>query len=65
MAPPTPVASVVVTPAEASLNVGSTVQLTATTTDASGNALTGRVVSWASNNTTAATVSASGRRSRQ
>ena len=55
-----PVASVTVAPASASLQVGQTVQLTATPQDASGNPLAGRVVTWASSNTAMATVSVSG-----
>src|SRR5207249_1236164 len=55
-----PVASVTVTPATASRQAGQTVQLTATPKDASGNPLSGRTVTWASNNTTAATVNGSG-----
>jgi len=55
-----PVASVSVTPASASVNEGKTVQLTATPRDSSGNALSGRTVTWASSNTSVATVSASG-----
>jgi parallel beta-helix repeat protein len=55
-----PVASVTVAPASASLQVGQTVQLTATPKDASGNPLAGRVVTWASSNTAMATVSSSG-----
>ena len=55
-----PVASVVVTPAAASLTVGGTVQLTATPLDSVGTALAGRAVTWASSNTTVASVSASG-----
>jgi uncharacterized protein YjdB len=58
--PPPAVASVSVTPATASVVAGQTVQLTATPQDASGNALTGRVVTWASSNTAVATVNASG-----
>ncbi|HTD70324.1 MAG TPA: Ig-like domain-containing protein, partial [Gemmatimonadales bacterium] len=55
-----PVASVTVSPTSASLLVGQTVQLTATPKDANGNPLTGRVVSWSSNNTSVATVDGSG-----
>jgi Bacterial Ig-like domain (group 2)/Calcineurin-like phosphoesterase len=55
-----PVASVTVSPATVSLQPGQTQQLTATPKDASGNALSGRVVTWASGNTAAATVSGSG-----
>jgi uncharacterized protein YjdB len=56
-----PVASVTVSPASGSVQVGATLQLTATARDASGNLLSGRAVTWASSNTAAATVSASGR----
>jgi uncharacterized protein YjdB len=55
-----PVASVTVSPTTASLQVGQTTQLTATPKDANGNPLSGRVVTWASSNTTVATVSGSG-----
>ena len=55
-----PVASVTVTPATASLLTGQTAQLTATTKDANGNILSGRVVTWSSSNTTVASVSSSG-----
>src|SRR6266550_627906 len=55
-----PVASVTVTPASASVQQGATAQLTATPRDANGTALTGRVVTWGSNNTAVATVSSSG-----
>ncbi|HVH69064.1 MAG TPA: Ig-like domain-containing protein [Gemmatimonadales bacterium] len=55
-----PVASVTVTPATANLQPGQTVQLTATPKDASGNPLTGRAVTWSSNNASVATVSSSG-----
>ena len=55
-----PVASVSVTPAPATLQVGQTVQLTATPRDSNGNALSGRVVTWSSSTPSAATVSASG-----
>ena len=55
-----PVASVTVTPSPASVAVGLTVQLTATPKDANGNPLSGRVVTWSSNNTAVATVNGSG-----
>src|SRR5213596_2549430 len=55
-----PVASVTVSPASASVQQGATVQLTATPRDANGTALSGRVVTWGSNNTAVATVSGSG-----
>ncbi len=55
-----PVASVDVTPASASVQAGATVQLTATPKDSAGNPLSGRVVTWASGDTTIAKVDASG-----
>ena len=55
-----PVASVVVTPASASIIVGQTQQLAATAKDVSANVLSGRTTIWSSSNTTAATVSSSG-----
>src|SRR5207249_4521529 len=55
-----PVASVTVAPATASISPGQTWQLTATPKDANGNALTGRVITWASSATGVATVSALG-----
>ena len=58
--PAEPVASVVVGPASATIGVGSFASLTATPEDASGNPLSGRVVTWSSDNTAAATVSGSG-----
>ena len=42
------VASVSVSPATPSVNVGQTVQLTATAYDANNNVLTGRAVTWSS-----------------
>src|SRR5207237_365673 len=55
-----PVATVTVSPASASVPAGQTAQLTATPKDASGNSLTGRTITWASSNTSVATVSSSG-----
>src|SRR5438309_1683154 len=57
---PAPVASVMVSPASASEQVGQSVTLSATTKDAAGNVLSGRTVTWASSNVAVATVSASG-----
>ncbi|OLD40215.1 MAG: hypothetical protein AUI57_00425, partial [Candidatus Rokubacteria bacterium 13_1_40CM_2_68_8] len=57
---PVPVASVSVSPATVSAGVGQAVQLTATLRDASGNPLSGRVVTWATSNAAVATVTASG-----
>src|SRR4051812_16226365 len=48
MVGPVPVAAVVVSPASASVVVGNTQQLTATTKDASNNILTGRSITWSS-----------------
>lgn len=57
---PTPVASVVVTVAEASLTVGQTTQATATARAADGSTLAGRTITWASSNSSVATVSSAG-----
>src|SRR5438552_10849510 len=47
-----PVSAVSVAPTAATILVGATTQLQATTTDSLGNVLTGRTVTWASNNST-------------
>lgn len=57
---PVPVASVSVSPATSSVQIGSTVQLSATTRDANNNVLTGRVITWSSGTLGVATVSSSG-----
>lgn len=57
---PTPVASVNVAAGNASINVGQTTTLTASTLSAAGTALSGRVVTWATSASTVATVSATG-----
>ena len=54
------VASVTVAPPTASVIAGQTVALTATTSDATGTVLTGRVITWTSANATVATVSPTG-----
>jgi uncharacterized protein YjdB len=54
------VATVTVAPPSTTVGVAGTVQLTATLKDAAGNVLTGRTVVWSSNNTTKATVDATG-----
>lgn len=54
-------ASVAVSPNGAGIQVGGTAQFTATPRDASGDALTGRTVTWTSSNPAVATVSATGR----
>lgn len=51
------VANLSVTLDKSTIPVGSTAQATAVATDASGNVLTGRTVTWASSNTSIATVS--------
>jgi len=55
-----PVATVTVSPASASIGVAGTQQLAATLRDANGTVLTGRTVTWASNNVLVASVSGSG-----
>lgn len=57
---PVPVATVTVSPLTSSVAIGATAQLSATLTDASGNTLSGRVISWSSSQTTVATVSPTG-----
>src|SRR2546425_1148513 len=54
------VASVTVSPASATVSVGSTQQLSAVVKDVNGNVLTGRTVTWGSSNSAVATVSAAG-----
>src|SRR5205809_837432 len=58
--PSAPVAAVTVAPASAGVAVGGTVQLAAGPKDASGNTLSGRVVTWASNTVAVASVNGSG-----
>src|SRR5437870_4799454 len=58
--PDTAVASVTISPAPASVQVGQTLQLTATPKDSAGGTLTGRTVTWMSGNTSVAAVSSSG-----
>ena len=55
-----PVATVTVSPASATVFASQTLQLAATTKDASGNILTGRTITWASNNISVATVGSNG-----
>jgi uncharacterized protein YjdB len=57
---PIPVANVTVQPPTLALLVGQSATVTAVTKDANGNVLTGRVVTWISNNPLVATVSATG-----
>src|SRR5438445_128520 len=57
---PVPVTSVSVALSNSSLNIGQTANATATTRDASGNVLTGRVIGWSSSNTNVATISSAG-----
>src|SRR5205807_5362450 len=58
--PPAPVAHVTLTPSSASVAVGGSQQFVATLTDANGNVLSGRTISWVSSAPSIATVSASG-----
>ncbi len=55
-----PVAAVAVSPGSAALDVGQSASLTAVTTDANGNTLAGRTITWSSANTSIATVTAAG-----
>jgi uncharacterized protein YjdB len=55
-----PVASVSLTPTTATIDAGGTVELTATARSASGQALTGRTVTWATSNPAVAFISSSG-----
>lgn len=55
-----PVASVTVTPATKSQNVGGTQQFAATLKDASGTVLTGRAIAWSTSNPAVAKVTANG-----
>lgn len=57
---PAPVASVTIQPDGGTLAAGSTLMLTATPRDASGQALTGRRLEWRSSNDAVATISSSG-----
>lgn len=56
--PVVPVASVLVTPQTAGIQIGQTRQFTATTLDPDGHVLTGHSVTWSSSNTAVATVNA-------
>jgi uncharacterized protein YjdB len=60
LSPTTAVASVSVSPSSANLVVGGTQQLSATARNASGSTLTGKTFTWASSNTSIATVSSAG-----
>ncbi len=55
-----PVASVHITPSQATLFVGRTLPLSALARDAQGSALTGRAVSWSTSDPAVATITASG-----
>ncbi len=57
---PAPVATVTVSPSQASVNVGATQQLTATLVDANNNVLTGRTVTWSTSDASKATVTSDG-----
>ena len=57
---PKPVGAVILSPTQVSVEVGSTKQLTAQVTDDQGNVLSGRPITFSSNNTSVATVSSAG-----
>jgi alpha-tubulin suppressor-like RCC1 family protein len=57
---PAPVGSVTITPATATVVIGKTTQLAATTKDGAGNVLTGRAIAWTTSATTIATVDGNG-----
>ena len=57
---PVPVVAVSVHPNSASVDIGQTLQLTVTSTDAAGNNISGRAVAWATNAPAVATVSSTG-----
>jgi uncharacterized protein YjdB len=59
-ATPPPVATVTVSLASPTIGQGQTTQATATLTDAIGNVLTGRTITWSSSNSPVATVSSTG-----
>jgi uncharacterized protein YjdB len=59
-ATPVPVATVSVAPTSGSVEVGQTLQLTATARDAGGNVITGRPTTWTVSDASVATVSGSG-----
>jgi len=54
------VSSVSVTPSSGTVDVGKTLQLSVSATDAAGNAVAGRTAVWASSNSSAATVNSGG-----
>ena len=58
--PPTPVAKVSLTPADDTVRVGETAQLTATSKDGNGNTLSGRTVTWTSGSPGVASISQTG-----
>jgi trimeric autotransporter adhesin len=57
---PRPVASLVITPPQASVLVARTTQLSAQPLDATGTLLTGRTITWSSSDVTVARVDAAG-----
>lgn len=60
LATPDPIAGIEIRPGAASVQVGSTVQLIAQATDAAGQIITGRPVTWSSDKPAVATVSIAG-----
>jgi len=57
---PAPVASVIVQPPDDTILQNQTTTFTAVTKDAKGNVLTGRTITWSSNNTSVATINSTG-----
>jgi len=57
---PAPVASIAITPGAATVTIGRTTQLAATTKDAAGTELTGRAIAWTTSSATVATVDGNG-----
>ena len=57
---PVTVSALTVSPSSAMLDVGAALQLSATVTDAAGNVLTGRTITWSSASPAVATVSSTG-----
>jgi uncharacterized protein YjdB len=57
---PRPIGAVIISPAQATLSVGTTVTVTVQITDGNGNLLTGRPVSFSSENASIATVTSAG-----
>src|SRR4051812_35375771 len=57
---PAAVASIAITPAAATVTIGRTTQLAATTKDAAGTVLTGRAIAWTTSSAIVATIDGNG-----